>query len=229
MKILSLNVNDFGGTECLKEYTSKNRWGAWRALDKTPAASAILAYLRAESPEVAVLQEFELNTDTANDFIERMAQMGYSLVPYIPNKYKYPSVTLLFSKLPYEKLQNPHQKGLRAGVIRFADCIVYGVHVPMGDLAFWDELITFYQKHRDDKLLIIGDFNVYSAGTVSKEKYLKLLNLGAKDAWTEKGCPHETPTFKKGTRIDYAILSPSYYECLKGIQIDPALMDCMRR
>lgn len=223
MKVLSLNVNDFGGMECLQAYSGQHRWAAWRAIDKTPAADAVLAYIQGQAPDVAVLQEVELNTAAVNRFIRQMEDLGYGSVPLVPHSYKHPSVTLLFSKLPYKPLPNPHQRGLRAGVIRVADCIVYGVHVPWGDMAFWDELTEFYQAHRDERLLMVGDFNVYKEGTAAKEKYRALLSLGARDAWTEKGYPHETPTFHKGTRIDYAILSPLIKDW--DIQTDPALMN----
>lgn len=232
MKILSLNINNFGGLECKEQYKEKNKLKEWTSLDKTSESTEIFAYIQQEKPVIAILHEFELNTNIANKFIECMELIGYGIIPYEETKLKNPSITLMFvrKELLYKKLDNPHnfksEKSLRASVIKAADCIIYGVHIPPTyDSDFWEELIDFYKKHQGQKLVIIGDYNVYDLGTEQKREYLKLLVLNAKDAWMEKGYSNSIKTHIKGRRLDYAIMSPSLYECLNNIRIDSYLMN----
>lgn len=229
MKVLSLNVNNFGGLKCKKDCTSRQ----WKELDetKTFVATEIFTYIQTEKPIIAVLHEFELNTDIADVFIKCMKKIDYNIVPYEETTLKNPSMTIMFvrEELLYEKLNNPHKfktnKTLRASVIKTADCIIYGVHIPTGDCVFWEELRDFYLKNKDKKLVVIGDLNVYNISAKYKEEYLKLLDMNAKDVWLERGYSNATKTYKKGGRLDYAIMSPKLYECLNSIRIDPYLMD----
>ncbi len=54
---------------------------------------------------------------------------------------------------------------------------------------------------------------------------MKLLSLSAKDAWLAKGYSNATKTHIKGRRLDYAIMTPSLFECLIDIRIDPLLLN----
>ncbi|MDQ0154124.1 hypothetical protein [Robertmurraya andreesenii] len=232
MKILSLNINNFGGLKSKEQYKKENKYSEWGTLDKTSEATEILAYIQQEKPVIVILHEFELNTEITEKFIGCMKEVDYEIVPYEKNNFKNPSITIMFVKkeLLYTKLVNPHNsksnKTLRASVIKVADCIVYGVHVPPTyDNNFWEELIDFYKEKQGQKLVIIGDYNVYDLGTEQKKKYLQLLALNAKDAWLEKGYPNSTMTHIKGRRLDYAIMSPSLYECLNSIRIDSYLLN----
>lgn len=65
--------------------------------------------------------------------------------------------------------------------------------------------------------------NVYDLGTKQKEKFLELLKCGAVDAWVEKGNSMHRPTANTEKRIDYAIMSPLFYEELGNITIDDVL------
>lgn len=232
MKILSLNINNFGGLECKKQYMEQNKLKEWNLINKTNTSTEIFTYIQQEKPDIAIFHEFELNTNISNQFIEYMELIGYCIVPYEKTTLKNPSITLMFAKkeLFYKKLDNPHnfksKKSLRASVIKAEDCIIYGVHIPPKyDSDFWEELIDFYKKYKGEKLVIIGDFNVYDLGTEQKRKYLKLLELNAKDAWIEKGYPNSTKTHNKGRRLDYAIMTPLLYECIDNIRINSYLMD----
>lgn len=229
MKILSLNINNFGGFECKEEYKNNNKYEEWSKLDKTNEATEIFAYIQIEKPVIAVLHEFELNTKFAKAFIQSMNLIGYEIVPIEKHNYKKPSITIMFvrKELLYSKLDNPHkEKSLRASVIKTGDFIVYGIHIsPVCDSDFWEEIIDFYKKHKVEKLVIIGDYNVYDIGTDQKRKFLELLSLNAKDAWLEKGYSNSTMTHIKGRRLDYAIMTPSLFECLIDIRIDPLLLN----
>ena len=231
MKILSLNINNFGGLKCKEQYKKEYKLDEWTAIDKISESTEIFAYIQQEKPVIAILHEFELNTNIANQFIEYMDRIGYEIIPYEETKLKNPSITIMFvsKELLYEKIDNPHNlksnKTLRASVIKAEDCIIYGVHIPPTyDSDFWVELICFYNRHKEKKIVVIGDYNAYDLGTEQKKKYLELLALNAKDAWLEKGYSNSTKTYIKGRRLDYAIMSPSLYECLNNIRIDPYLM-----
>lgn len=229
MKILSLNINNFGGFKCKEQYKKENKYREWYLLDKTSASTEILAYIQQKKPVVAILHEFELNANIAQQFIKHMDFIGYKTIPHENHELKDPSITIMFvrKELLYNKLANPHsEKSLRASVIKTADCIIYGVHIPPKyDDVFWKELIDFYKDNQGQKLVIIGDYNVYDMGTEHKNRYFQLLALNAKDAWLEKGYSNSTKTHIKGRRLDYAIMSPSMYECLNSIIIDPYLIN----
>lgn len=229
MKIMSLNVNNFAGVKCKEEYKEKNMLAEWKKLDKTQQATSILAYIQKVKPVITILHEFELNTEIANKFIDSMNLLGYVIVPYENFNYINPSITIVFTKkeLLYERLVNPHkEKSLRATVLKTADCIVYGVHIPQKyDEVFWEELIDYYKQHKEQKIVIIGDYNVFDFGTKQKEKYLQLVALNAVDVWLESGHPNETKTHIKGKRLDYAFMSPVLFKCFYNMSIDTYLME----
>lgn len=229
MKILSLNINNFGGFECKEKYKKNNKYEEWSKLDKTNEATEIFAYIQLEKPVIAVLHEFEQNTKIAKEFIQSMNLIGYEIVPIEKHSYKNPSITIMFVRndLLYSKIDNPHKdKSLRASVIKTGDFIVYGIHIPpVYDSGFWKEIIDFYKKNNAKKLVIIGDYNVYDVGTDQKRNFLELLSLNAKDAWLEKSYSNSTKTHIKGRRLDYAIMTPSLFECLIDIRIDPLLLN----
>lgn len=232
IKILSLNVNNFAGLNTKESYKNRNKYSEWKALERTSKATEIFAYIQQKNAVIVILHEFELYTEVTDSFTSSMEEIGYDIVPYEAHNYKNPSITIMFKKkeLLYKKLENPHnlksKKNLRASVIKTADCIIYGVHVPQKyDSDFWVEIIDFYKKHKKQKLVIIGDLNVYDLGTEQKKKYLKLLALNAKDAWLEKGYNNLTSTHIKGKRLDYALVTPELYESLISIRIDSFLMN----
>lgn len=68
---------------------------------------------------------------------------------------------------------------------------------------------THYKKHEDDKLLYIGDMNVFKEETFGKKKLKSILET-SRDGWIEKcNSNNKTKDFttKYDTRIDYSILS----------------------
>lgn len=236
MRILSLNVNDFGGLTTLQElkynYGIHEAYLIWKEIDKTNVSNVIFKYIKDINPDIAILQEFELYAKESKDFISNMDILGFSVVPYGRISLKNPSITIMFIKkdLEYICLPNPHriktQKTLRANIIKCKGCIIYGTHVPY-DLDYWDELITNYNQYRrnpDEKIVIIGDLNTYKDGTPYKKKFDQLVHGdNALDAWIERGNPNDTVTYGM-SRIDYALMSPAIYRLLRNLQIDPSLM-----
>lgn len=230
LKILSLNINNFSGVNCKKDKKYKSVF-AWRESSKDnfgKNSDKILEYIQQNeiSPDVVVFHEVELDTTTYSKFKEKFKELNYTLVPHPSPKYSNSSITVIFVKnyIKYDSVSNPHDRNLRASIIKVDDCIIYGVHCPSSfDAGFWEQLIGFYKEKKEEKILIIGDLNVYDPGTEQKEKFSKLLGEGAKDVWVEKGYPHEKSTYNTGKRIDYAIASPLLLDKISSIKIDDRL------
>lgn len=230
LKILSLNINNFSGVNCKKDKKYKSV-SAWRESNKENFkrnSDKILEYIQKDeiSPDIVVFHEVELDTPTYSVFKEKFKEMNYTFVSYPTPKFKNSSITMMFVKnyIKYYSVSNPHDRNLRASIIKVNDCIIYGVHCPGSfDEDFWEQLIGFYKGKKEEKILIIGDLNIFDSGTEQKKKFCKLLNEGAKDVWIEKGYPHEKSTFNSGKRIDYAIVSPLLLDKLSSIKIDDRL------
>ena len=231
MRILSLNVNDFGGTVTKKEYTSNGMTKEWYKLDRTNEASKIFKYIEGKDPCIVILQEFELDTSISKTFCNWMETYGYDIVPHEVPKYKRMSITSIFIKkgIVFDAIGSPNkERSLRTSAVRVGETIICGTHIPPKpfDELFWKEIYDFYEKYHSEEVALVGDFNTINYE--NKVKFLELLDIysNAVDAWSESGHPDDTPTIcEKGQRLDRAIMSRPMYEHLKNIQIDPDLMD----
>lgn len=101
--------------------------------------------------------------------------------------------------------------------------MIVGVHIPdsshqLEDAKdFWQCLESHYQKNISNKVIYIGDMNVFKEGTFGKKKYNKIFET-AKDAWLSMGHSNDGEldyTCKYKSRIDYAILSSSMPEVIE--------------
>lgn len=242
MKILSININNFGGLTpkpLPKDYKlsfEKVDWKAWnRAVNKwrneidwDKNISKLIEYLKNKDIDIIVFQEFDINSVAGKNFSEELEKLSYKIV--YPNNYfesdfkkGNKSITVMFIRVDYEVLHYNFSETMRNIEVKVGDRIFIGVHIPLGDEKFWDSMIKLYKIKKEDKLLIIGDMNVYDLGTMQKEKFIKLLSLGAVDAWVEKKNSQDWPTANTGRRIDYAIMTPSLYSELIDIVIDDTL------
>jgi exonuclease III len=97
------------------------------------------------------------------------------------------------------------------------------VHIPTagdkgGKLAFWNALNEYARDLRDERALIVGDFNtglpIDAEGTpfVYSEKMAELLDIGWIDTWRQRYPDGKEYTWysnaNKGFRLDYAFASP---------------------
>lgn len=231
MKILSINVNDFGGLECRQKYISNNQFEEWNAIDKTISANNILSFIIQENPTIVSLMEFAINEQISQTFIKSMELLNYNLVQIEETTLKSPSITVCFVKndLLFSKIENPHfkttKKVLRATTIKVCDYILYFVHASSTyDSAFWKEILDFYIDNSLKKILIIGDLNLYKLGTQQKNQYLSLIQSCAIDLWLDLGNSNDTSTFIKGGRLDYAICSPNMKSNIFAMNINQSLM-----
>lgn len=237
MKIISLNVNNFGGfisKPLIKDYSYNGKpswvdWNnaviAWRK--KIQWENNVVAIVnRVRNFDIIVLQEVDTNSEAFKKLIKQLNE--YSIV--YPNKTSendfckgFKSITVMFIKkcLNYAVADdNFSTKEMKNVEITIENKNIIGLHISMGDTDYWDSLINHYKELKDRKVLIIGDMNVYDWGTEQKEKFLELLRCGAVDAWVEKGNSIHRPTANTGKRIDYAIMSLLFYEELDNITID---------
>jgi len=240
MKIISLNVNNFGGLvskPLIKDYSDNGKpsWGVWNKAviiwrKKIQWENNVAAIVnRVRNFDIIVLQEVDTNSEAFEKLIKQLD--GYSIE--YPNKTSendfctgYKSITVMFIKkcFAYKIVDdNFSTKEMKNVEVAFENKNVIGLHISMGDTDYWDSLIKHYKELKDKKVLIIGDMNVYDWGTKQKEKFLELLKCGAVDAWVEKGNSMHRPTANTEKRIDYAIMSPLFYEELGDITIDDVL------
>ncbi len=239
LSILSLNVNDFGGiNNHLMEYKKLKRngdkvtdWETWsESVDKNSSYIAILRYIRKVNPSILILQEFEVNnSDEPKKFAKQLSEDGYKMISEIP-EFK-ASITAVFvkSEYEYERMNNPNTLNLRSCAFRVGDIIIYGTHVPPRDKPrgesriqkFWNEIETFYKEFGDEKMLLIGDFNIINEE--NRKRYESLLHTGCVDVWLEKGYAESTPTCGN-MRIDIATASPKLLPFVTDITICPSLL-----
>ena len=168
MKLVSYNINCFGGTTATREeykkvYGISNYIREWDSFNKSRYVSGIADEIIKESPDIIVLQEFDLYSKEAKKFIVMMDESGYKLDSEIP-ELKRPSMTVFFIKkeISYTPLDSVHiKKPLKAfSVLVNNDYIVYGIHVPPKyDEDFWNELETFVNKYNGRKMILVGDLN----------------------------------------------------------------------
>lgn len=233
MKIMSLNINDFGGvTEKLmgqKTVGYKGKevidWKYWKdCIEKDSKVKEVKQYIIEQNPDVVVLQEYEYNnSNEPMDFIEWMDHNGYKVYGAMPD-YRI-STTLLFSKRECKQLSVPHSEVTANDVaIKIEDFIIYGVRIPLNSSNrptvredYWDEIIRFCQNNEKEKMILIGDFNTYDNSGDNAEAFMKkeeLLSKFCMDLWLELGNPYDTPTQKPNmSRLDYVFIT-------KNIDID---------
>ena len=211
MKILNLNVNDFGGTDKhLEEY--KQLYGSrgmkkWDDIDKTNEIKGIIECIEGHTPDIVILEEYDIKSKEAQSFEIEMKDRGYVL-KCESTTYKRPSMTVFFIKtnINYSYVKVGHTKNGRAYAIKVKDVIIYGTHIPPKfNKDFWSELHSFIKDISSNKYILIGDFNTINYKNLQE---LNKIFENAIDVWEAKG--HSAPISIMG---DYAIVS-------KNIEID---------
>lgn len=240
MRIISLNINDFGGTQehlaCYKNSRNHTNWNAWRNVPKTHVIDKLKYLVLHKDPTVFILQEFELNnSNEPMEFIKWMDENGYVVKGAMP-KYKVSTTIFFIKKEPISEVDITHgdtELDARDFAIKIRDYIIYGTHVPLNSAMrptvrenYWDEIIAFYNKHKEDNLVLLGDFNTFDESTEAYGKYQHLLKCGAYDLWLRRGNPKDTPTeLKFRKRLDYVFISPRVEKNVVSMDIDLDTMD----
>lgn len=227
MRVLTLNVNCFGGKEFyreeFKEMYGRRHIYEWDKIPKKINWEGVLNVIEKESPDIVCMQEFDVNSKEAQEFIEKI---NYDVKYEIP-EIKRPSMTVMFIKkgLSHKYIANPHERNLRAYAIDVNDVIVYGTHVPPSyDDNFWNEMDKMYMNHAEKKLVFIGDFNTVNYRNMNRLN--SLLQNDLVDAWTYMGkSPDESTVDSDGMRLDYILVSYNVKCSIKDIRIIPEPLD----
>ena len=219
MKILDININCFGGTDTHREefkdaYGTREYLKEWDKLDKSKEISGILDCIKKHSPDIVIMQEYDINSSEAKFFEAEMRTNGYMLESEKPESRR-PSMTIFFvreSTIPtHTYLSVNHTKNGRAYSIKVGDTVLYGTHIPPHyDEQFWTELHKFVKKHMSEKYLLIGDFNTINHK--NRNQVNKLLE-DATDIWSAKGNDSSISVM-----VDYAIASKTIN--IQNVDID---------
>lgn len=211
MKIMSINVNCFGGTtehreEYKKIYGSNSYKREWDKLDKDNNVSGIFDFVIQHSPDIVVFQEYDINSKEAQCFTEKMEKEGFSLNSETPKPKSRPSMTVMFIKenIKFNTISGIHDRNGKAYAIKAGNIIIYGTHIPPKpfDENFWKELHRFVESVKTEHYILIGDFN-----TINYKNKNELENLiRNNDSWKIEGSP--LPSSNPPVSLDYAILSP---------------------
>lgn len=248
MLIMSLNINDFGGVDKhLVDHKIDGRygnkiidWEAWKRIDKTDSITKLKEIIKKKQPSVFISQEFEYgNSKESMQFIDWMKENSYKIVGETANHRA--SMTLFFVKDTFTKIPIKHPKmdlTARDAALRINDVIIYGTHIPLNSRKmnsrkrltvqedFWDEILEFYEEHKEEKVILIGDFNTSDKASESYKKRQQLLSKGTYDLWLHLGHSDDTPTeYKYRNRLDAVFISPSAESLIKSMVIDTDLMD----
>lgn len=245
LKILSWNINDFGGTKYHLAETRKGKWidwEKWSSIKKSETIKKIKAYIKKVNPTILIFQEFEVNaTKDSNEFIQWMKQMGYAFEREESTKKLSMTVMFIKSNLKYEKVETGHDLNARAFAIRFnykyKNYLLYGTHVPLNTKNrknvredYWKEIINFYERLKEDNeenIIMLGDFNTSDKTSEAYKLYQDLINeRHAIDLWLYLYNPDNTSTEKKyRNRLDYAIVSQGILKENIKMEIDQDVMD----
>ena len=242
MKIISLNVNNFGGINSkprpdeYKESDGTIIWNSfnsdveqWQDVNK----NFILYNLEKitqliKNYEVVILQEVDTNCISFEELNQECIKNNFEIV--FPNGYNkkvfqkgHNSITCMLIKkyIKYEINKNNFSNKKYKNVdINIGNVRILGVHIPKGDLDYWNALINEVKNCTTDKLLVMGDLNVYDCGTKQKAKYLELLrDHNMIDSWTAMGNEMDRATCNTGKIIDYALVNPELANCIYNAQI----------
>lgn len=199
MKILNININDFGGPENHRE-DFKNKFGngkyiqEWDKLDKKETINSFISKIDEYKPDIIIIQEYDINSTECQDiFVPLMRKRGYIPKSVQVKPTTRPSMTVFFVKngLGDKDISTGHLRNARAYAIQVNDLVIYGTHVPPSGVveSFWKEINNFVQEFKNNKLLLIGDFN-----TVNFKNNKALDNLlenpihKIHKIWSHEGC-----------------------------------------
>lgn len=233
MKIISLNVNNFGGKSpkpLLSEFrlpggeydfqTWNKEVDDWRSSHGDAIkrnVRSIAAYFSAY--DVVFLHEVDTNCDSWRLLLDTTEKsFTLELANGIPESdvrrgRKSISCVLIKEGLKYKMpLDNPWNSQ-RHIILDVGGVRLIGAHMSYS-LLDWEILIDQFKekKKKAEDVLIIGDLNVYARDNVRRVKFDALQEAGAVDLWLRQGEPDDTPTADTNCRIDYALASESLAE-----------------
>lgn len=258
MKIVSLNINSFGGDGESFEEMKKNlarkdyggnltkeckkdaliRWDC--AISGRSIYKSILKEIEEVDADIVLLQEYYINSDVAKQFQEEMGcedKDGKYVLKcnHITNKQPLSTVAFCRDNKAYEEVKPQFDFEGRVFVFKYEDFYIIDAHMPFNPKdddenyrennykmkkraeeveKLWEKIREYLKDKKDEKVMFIGDLNVYQRGTHQYESFVPLFksNVDIRDLWLEQGGKNDTITCKKGTRLDYALVTPGVLE-----------------
>lgn len=238
MRIVSINMNDFGGTNNhLMEHKVYNAWVGrecidwkyWSLIDKRNVFDMFLRYIKDKKPDVLIINEMIISPLEKIDFISQIRKQGFSCFEGNIPKGKF-SFTMMFFRNVECSLLISSNKGYRENrsILYYVSGInIKGTHFPQeSDEKFLVDVENFCRMHCNDKVIIMGDLNANDPSRGNKQLVEKLISNGYKDVWLEKGNPADISTeLRFGGRLDYVLASASAFSVITNVQIDPYTME----
>lgn len=239
MRILSININDFGGLENhLMGHKKYNAWVGrecidwkyWSTIDKEGVFNRFLKYIEDKQPDILIVNEMIVSPLERIDFIARMAEQGFSYFDETIPSGKC-SFTMMFYKNVKCSLLTSPNSGYRENrsILYLVEGIyINGTHFPQeSDTKFLNDVELFCKARKRGNVMIIGDLNANDISRGNKQLVERLKTYGYVDVWVQMGNPDDTATEAKYRgRLDYAIASEAVYESISNIEIDTMPMDC---
>ena len=269
MKIVSLNINSFGGDgesfeemkknlarkdyggnltkECKKDALS--RWDC--AISSRSIYKSILKEIEEVDADIVLFQEYYINSDVAKQFQKEMGcedkDEKYVLkCNYITNKQPLFTVAFCRNNNTYEEVKPQFDFEGRVFVFKYEDFYIIDAHMPLNPKdddenysennykkkerakdveKLWEKIREYLKDKKDEKVMFIGDLNVYRRGTHQYESFVPLFksDVDMRDLWLEQGGKDNAITYKNKknkeeetkTRLDYALVTPGLLERYK--------------
>ena len=250
MKIVSLNINSFGGDvdtfEGMKQELAnryydgnvrkayKEALSSWNdAINSRSIYKSILKEIEEVDADIVLFQEYYINSDVAKQFQKEMGcedkDGKYVLTcNHITNKQPLFTVAFCRNNNTYEEVKPQFDFEGRVFVFKYEDFYIIDAHMPLNPKdddenysennykkkkraeeveKLWEKIREYLKDKKDEKVMFIGDLNVYQRGTHQYESFVPLFksNVDIRDLWLEQGGKNDTITCKKGTRLDYAL------------------------
>ena len=254
MKIVSLNINSFGGDgesfEEMKKHLARKGYGGnltkeckkdalsrWDcAISGRSIYKSILKEIEEVDADIVLFQEYYINSDVAKQFQKEMGcedkDEKYVLkCNNITNKQPLFTVAFCRNNNTYEEVKPQFDFEGRVFVFKYEDFYIIDAHMPLNPKddkrysennkkraeeveKLWEKIREYLRDKKDEKVIFIGDLNVYQRGTHQYESFVPLfkLDVNMRDLWLEQGGKDNAITCKKGTRLDYALVTPGLYE-----------------
>lgn len=181
----------------------------------------IIEALENNPADVVVLTEFRdgVNGETIKETLSKQG-LTYQCSSVMPSATNGVLIASRYELIPLEAISHR----LVPVAIPALDLTVLGLHIPgendkWGKKEHWEQVLSFAEKHANQRTILVGDFNTGLAqdteGTpfTRGEAMQSLLELGYQDAWRTKHGEQREYTWysnaENGFRLDYAFLSPA--------------------
>lgn len=252
MKIVSLNINSFGGDgesfEEMKKNLARSYYdgnvykkalSSWNeAINSRSIYKSILKKIDEVDADIILFQEYYINSEAAKKFEEEMRKRNYALkYNYITDKKPRPLCTAAFCRdnNAYEEVKPQFDNFYgRIFVFKYEDFYIIDAHMPFNpkdDARYsdnnkeraekveklWENIKEYLKDKKDEKVIFIGDLNVYQRGTHQYESFVPLFksDVDIRDLWLEQGGKDAAITCKTDSRVDYALATSGLFERYK--------------